>query len=61
MQGSGKTLQMFFSLITNMHILQDLKIMAHQTLQEIIKITEPEGAMHRFTWSVSRDLMEKQM
>ena len=34
---------MFISLISNIHTLQDLKIMAHQTLQDIIRITVPEG------------------
>lgn len=42
----GETLQTFFSLISNMHTLKDLKMMANHTLQDIIQIITPEGAMH---------------
>ena len=34
------------------------KIMAHPTLQDILKLVVPEGAMHHM---ISRDLMTKQM
>ena len=35
---------MFFPGISNMHALQDVKIIAHHELQDIIKIIMPEGA-----------------
>lgn len=40
---------MSFSLISNTHTLQDLKEKkkVHHTLQDIIKIIMPEGAMHQ--------------
>lgn len=32
-----------------MHTLQDMKVVADHTLQDIIKIMVPEGAMHHLT------------
>lgn len=40
-----------FSLISNIHTLQDFKIMLHFTLQDIIKIIVPEAELHRLMQS----------
>lgn len=42
---------MVFSLISNMHSLQDLKIRAHHTIHDTVKIIMPEGEMHHLTSS----------
>ncbi len=54
LQHTHKEKQIFFPQILNMHTLQDLNIVAHHTLQDIIKIIMPDGAPHvisRSSWS----------
>lgn len=46
-----ETSQKFFSLMQNMHTLQEFTIMKHHALQVIINIIMPEGAMQYVTWS----------
>ncbi len=41
----GEFSQIFFPHILNMHKLQDLNIVAHNTLQDIVKIIMPEGTL----------------
>ena len=48
---------MFFPGISNMHALQDVKIIAHHALQDIIKIIVPEGARIASRDPISRCLM----
>ena len=43
---SGESPQMFFAPISNMHTLQDRRIMGHPTLQDVIKFIGPEEAMN---------------